>query len=157
MSNKCNFVYSNGEPCPNECMKNSNFCKKHRYYGKYKNNNIQDVPDEPEVQVNQVYAPEEPSDITDTLHNRAFIYKCIKDYNTVHNTDPGSAGPLVPPKPTTSSSSSSGGIMDYLPMAVMFLMPILKQMGGGAEIMNIIKNLKGYRYGNFTSRFVQYI
>lgn len=144
MSNKCNFVYSNGEQCPNECMKNSNFCKKHKYYGKYKNNNIQD---EPEIEVNQVYVPEEPSDIADTLHNRAFIYKCIKDYNTVHNTD---VGPVLaePPKPPTSSSSSGGGIMDYLPMVVMFLMPVLKQMGGTAEIMNIIKNLKGFKNDN---------
>ena len=112
---RCAFFYksNDGLQCENLVSGNSKYCRKHKYYN---NNNIKnDTDDIQSLEVNIPYESQESGDIADTLHNRAFVYQCIKDYNNVHNTK------LSKPERVEHSTPRGGGAMDYLPMLAMAL------------------------------------
>jgi len=117
---QCEFVYKNGESCKNESLKNSKYCAKHKYYGKHKYNEQSDdeIQETPRISNNVIQ--ERSEYIQDNPYNRYFIKQCINEST---------------PPPKQSSYA------DYLPILMMFL-PILKQLLGTQEVLNLFKNFK---------------
>lgn len=122
----CNFIYKNGERCQNDCSKNSKFCNKHKYYGKYKYNDHDSEPMEETPPISNNVIQQGPNYIQDNSYNRYFIKSII-------DSKPDASSVATAPK----SSSYS----DYLPILMMFL-PLLKNILGTQEVLNLFKNFK---------------
>jgi len=128
---QCEFIYSNGERCTGECVKNSNFCIKHKYYGKYKYNEpTPEIKETKPISNNDI--TERPTNnndfIVDNSYNRWFINECVNK-----------------PTPTPTPTNEKSMIAEFMPILLMGLLPVLKQYMGSSNILNMIKNLKGIK------------